>query len=155
MHSLILLNVFQTSDKNIHIDEKQAVVFLPQDPLLSIDQDNKDGLKRRLPAIPASPSHFFTALSLSRRYFVKYLSSVLFFVHKHLMAHLYSPWGSVSWLSGDSVFNVMLNVAKLFWVFMQHNDCSYLFVFHSFSSVTMTHFLRHNLNQWYKSGIKN
>lgn len=58
MHSLILLSVFQTTDKSIHIDEKQAAVFLPRDPLLSIDQDNKDGLKQRLPAIPTSHSHF-------------------------------------------------------------------------------------------------
>lgn len=34
------------------------MVFLPQDPLLSIDQDNKDVLRQSLPAIPASLRYF-------------------------------------------------------------------------------------------------
>lgn len=83
MHSLILLNVFQTSDKSITLMRSRlgyfylGIHFCPLTKIIKMD--SSEDYQQFLPA----PLISFTALSLSRKYFVKYLLSVLFFVHKH------------------------------------------------------------------------
>lgn len=67
-----------------------------------IKMDSGKDYRQFLPAPqPPPPSSFFTALSPSGRHFVKYLSSVLFFVHKHLIAHLMALHRECLRLLGD------------------------------------------------------
>lgn len=82
MHSLILLNVFKMSDKSITLMRSRLgyfylrIHFCPLTKIIKMD--SSADYQQFLPA-----PLIFTALSLSRSYFVKYLLSVLFFVHKH------------------------------------------------------------------------
>lgn len=73
--------------------EADSGIFTSRSTSVCPPGDNKDGPGQRLPANPDHPpllptSSFCKSLSPSGRYFVKYLSSVLFLVRKHLIAHL-------------------------------------------------------------------